>query len=130
MSASALNRKNKPMDDPEVVAKKVATFHKNFNEKTRRRYSNATRRRWNDPAYRVQMKKAHAKRFKDNPHINDESILKAGIMSRLKPSLRKRSKSRERMEANKRLLPKLGKELKIRHSEEERENDYCGVVRE
>lgn len=124
----ALNRVDKPMHDPEIVAKKVATFKKNFNAGTRRRYSEAARRRWKDPIFRARLKKAHSRRFKIDPTINDESIVKAGIISRLMPSRRKRSKSKERQESNTRLLPKLGKEIKIRHTEEERENDYSGVV--
>lgn len=128
-SASALKRTDKPMHDPEIVAKKVRTFKKNFNAGTRRRFRDAAKRKWKDPVFRALMKKAHSKRFEIDPGINDESIAKAGGISRLMPSRRKRSKSKERQESNTRLLPKLGKEIKIRHTEEERENDYSGVVR-
>lgn len=128
-SESALRRVDKPMHDPEIVARKIATFKKNFNAGTRRRFSDAAKKKWKDPRFREIMKKAHSKRFKENTNVNDESIAKAGIISRLAPSRRKRSKSKERQESNTRLLPKLGKEIRIRHTEEERENDYSGVVR-
>jgi len=130
MSASALARKNKPMHDPEIVKKKVQTFHKNFNAGTRKRYRDAAKKRWKDPEYRMRLINSHLKRFEKNPELNSESIKEARRISTLQPSLRKRSKSKERQESNTRLLPKLGKEIKIRHIEEERENDYCGVVRE
>jgi len=125
MSASALKRKNKPMHDPDIVAKKVRTFHDNFDEVTRRNYSNAMKKRWNDPKSRAKLLKIMKTR-KDNN--GKETIKKANIISRLLPSRRKRSSSKERQQANSRLLPKLGKEIKIRHIEEERENDHCGVV--
>lgn len=119
-----------PMYDPEIVAKKVETFHENFDEGTRKRYSMSVKKRWKDPKYKARLKLIHVKRAQENPSLYAELIIKANLVSRKRPSLRKRSKSKEKQQANARLLPKLGKEIKIRHTEEERENDYCGVVRE
>jgi len=117
------------MHDPEVVARKVATFKKNFNSKTRKRFSNAAKKKWADPEFRAKRAKAWNKAIDIKKW---EAGRKLGTPASLsKEGFRKRSRTQEIRLSNKINARKLGKEKVTvinNRGTKRRINDYCGVI--
>ena len=118
------------MRDPVTVAKKVKTFCENFDSETRKRFSDAAKKRWADPKFREKMAILWKARG-DKPKWEEGRAI-GRIVSTCKDSLRKRSKSQEHTMNNvSRCYRKNGKEKVIKITKkftEKRVNDYSGVV--
>jgi len=121
-----------PMHNPKTVAKKVATFKKNFSPATRKRFSDAAKKKWKDSEFRAKRKKAWDAAMKGKKDKWDDGRKLGNPASLSKESQRKKSKTKEHSANNKNILyRKNGKEkvTKVNNrGTEKRINDYSGVI--
>jgi len=121
-----------PMQDPAVKRKKLATFRKNFNEETRKRFRDGSLRMWRKKGHREK----HMKGFESEKYkANMDRRRKLGVANSMGPKKLQRerntSKSVERYYSNTKIVHsrKVGRELvEKKRIVKDRQKDYSGVI--